>query len=329
MSELPIIDLAKLMTAGAERQREVDRLRRACREIGFFCVVGHLIPSETTARLEHASRRFFALPEAEKASIAMSKGGRAWRGWFPVGDELTSGHPDQKEGIYFGTELGPDDPRVVASLPLHGANLFPRAVPELKNAVTDFMQGAIETAAVLLGGIAQSLGLETDYFASSLTRDPTVLFRIFHYPVAPAGDDAWGVGEHTDYGLLTLLHQDDQGGLEVKSRAGWIDVPPIEGALVCNLGDMLDRLTGGFYRSTPHRAKNRGARGRLSFPLFYDPGFDAEIVPLPAHTEIDDDFGQRWDRASVHAFEGTYGDYLKAKVARVFPDLGKSELTRP
>ncbi len=322
VSGLPIIDVATLMTTGAASAREVAKLRRACREIGFFCAVGHLVPNDTVAALEDASRRFFALPDAEKASIAMSKGGRAWRGWFPVGGELTSGKPDRKEGIYFGTELGPDDPRVVAGLPLHGANLFPDSVPELREAVSAFMDGAIRTADALLGGIARSLGLDTAYFAQSLTRDPTVLFRIFHYPVAPAGDDAWGVGEHTDYGLLTLLHQDDQGGLEVKSREGWIDVPPIAGALVCNLGDMLDRLTGGFYRSTPHRARNRGIRGRLSFPLFYDPGFDAEIAPLPAHTAIEDDFGTRWDGASVHAFEGTYGDYLTAKVAKVFPELG-------
>jgi isopenicillin N synthase-like dioxygenase len=133
--------------------------------------------------------------------------------------------------------------------------------------------------------------------------------------------DAWGVGEHTDYGLLTLLAQDELGGLKVKTARGWIDAPPIEGTLVCNIGDMLDRLTGGQYRSTPHRAKNVSGRGRLSFPFFFDPDFDAEIVPLPGFALTADDRDTRWDKASVHDFSGTYGDYLLSKVSKVFPEL--------
>ena len=89
------------------------------------------------------------------------------------------------------------------------------------------------------------------------------------------------MGEHTDYGLLTLLAQDDNGGLQVRSPAGWIDAPPIPGTFVCNIGDMLDRLTGGWYRSTPHRVRNDSGRDRLSFPFFFDPDFAAEVPPLP------------------------------------------------
>jgi isopenicillin N synthase-like dioxygenase len=149
-----------------------------------------------------------------------------------------------------------------------------------------------------------------------------VLFRIFHYPASNA-DKGWGVGEHTDYGLLTLLAQDDIGGLEVKTPRGWTEAPPIRGALVCNIGDMLDRLTGGAYRSTPHRVMNASGRSRLSFPFFFDPGFDARIVPLPEHALARDDSSERWDRSNVHAFSGTYGDYLLSKVSKVFPDLAQ------
>ncbi len=326
MSDLPVIDLAALRAGGAARAAEIGALARACRETGFFYAAGHGLDA-VIAKMDAAARRFFALPEEEKAEIAMAKGGRAWRGFFPVGGELTSGRPDRKEGVYFGVELPPDDPRVVAGLALHGANLFPAQTPQLRPAVLAFIEGASSVAAELMGAVAESLGLEPDYFARGLTRDPTVLFRIFHYPPAPAGDDGWGVGEHTDYGLLTLLAQDDNGGLQVKSRSGWIEAPPIPGTLVCNIGDMLDRLTGGFYRSTPHRVRNISGRDRLSFPLFYDPGFDAEIAPLPDHALIEDDAGGRWDRASVHAFQGTYGDYLTAKVSKVFPDLSRAELT--
>ena len=291
----------------------------ACRDLGFFYASGHAIAPATLDQLAAASQRFFALPHEIKLKISMARGGRAWRGFFPVGGELTSGKPDIKEGLYFGEELGPDDPRVKAGLPLHGANLFPDDVPELGPLVLQFMRDAERSAHAIMEGIALSLGLEAQYFRRALTAQPTLLFRIFHYPASTA-NEGWGVGEHTDYGLLTLLAQDDIGGLQVKTPNGWIEAPPIPGTLVCNIGDMLDRLTGGAYRSTPHRVLNASGRSRLSFPFFFDPGFAAHIAPLPGHAAVDDS-GQRWDRANVHAFDGTYGDYLIGKVGKVFPDL--------
>jgi isopenicillin N synthase-like dioxygenase len=148
-----------------------------------------------------------------------------------------------------------------------------------------------------------------------------VLFRIFHYPPSPSDADDWGVGEHTDYGLLTLLLQDDNGGLAVRTTRGWIEAPPIPGTFVCNIGDMLDRLTGGWYRSTPHRVRNVSGNGRLSFPFFFDPNFDAEVPPLPASARTGTDDSDRWDGQDLRAFTGTYGDYLVAKVSKVFPLL--------
>jgi len=321
-ASLPVINMAPLLSRAAtnERAKAVEKIRAACRDSGFFYVTGHAIPPEVLERLEVASRSFFALEEAEKLKIKMSRGGRAWRGYFPVGGELTSGKPDIKEGIYFGTELLANHPRVRAGVPLHGANLFPEQVPSLKEAVLDFMGAATLTAHALIEGIAQSLELDADYFRRNYTANPTILFRIFHYPPVEKTSDSWGVGEHTDYGLLTLLAQDHLGGLQVKTPRGWIEAPPIEGTLVCNIGDMLDRLTGGEYRSTPHRAKNVSGQDRLSFPFFFDPDFDAEIKPLP-NRAIADDRDSRWDKASVHDFRGTYGDYLLSKVSKVFPEL--------
>ncbi len=136
----------------------------------------------------------------------------------------------------------------------------------------------------------------------------------------------WGVGEHTDYGVLTILAQDDAGGLQVRSRSRWIEAPPIPGSFVCNIGDMLDRMTGGRYRSTPHRVQNRARRDRLSLPFFFDPNFHAEVRPIERGKTVSEDKDQRWDRASVHAFQGTYGDYLLGKVAKVFPQLRREVL---
>ena len=126
---------------------------------------------------------------------------------------------------------------------------------------------------------------------------------------------------------LTLLLQDTVPGLQVRTPQGWIDAPPLPGTLVCNIGDMLDRLTGGVYRSTPHRVLNASGRERYSFPLFFDPDFSARVTPLPQHAyigaeQVATDRADRWDGASVLApFDGTYGDYLLDKVGKVFPQL--------
>ena len=258
----------------------------------------------------------------------MERGGRAWRGYFAVGDELTSGRPDFKEGLYFGAEIPRTDPRVVHRLPLHGPNLFPESVPEMRDVVLSYIDAMTRLGHSLMVGLSLSLDLPPDRFAE-FTRDPLILFRIFHYPPLPPNAEAgsesvtWGVGEHTDYGLLTMLKQDATGGLQAKTDGSWVDVPPLDGTFVCNIGDMLDRLTGGYYRSTPHRVLNRATSGRFSYPFFFDPDFNASVEAIdlgPERSEIDDR-DSRWDRSSVHEFKGTYGDYLLAKVKKVFPDL--------
>ena len=217
----------------------------------------------------------------------MDAGGRAWRGWFPFEGELTSGRADRKEGIYFGAELGPDDPRVQAGTPLHGPNLFPAAPPELRAAVLELPRrddrararraarpGARPGARRRLVPTTTSPPIRSCCSASSATR-----------PRRGSPTPNWGVAEHTDYGLLTILRQDDRGGLEVHAPDGWIEAPPIPGTFVCNLGDMLERMTGGRYRSTPHRVRNRSDADRLSFPFFFDPAWDAEVLPVPLDGE--------------------------------------------
>jgi isopenicillin N synthase-like dioxygenase len=324
---LPVIDVGPLVgdASAAARAEAAGQIQAACRERGFFYITGHGVPAGLVDQLAKASAEFFALPLADKLEIAMVHGGRAWRGFFPVGTELTSGRPDLKEGLYFGTELPGDDPRVRAGLPLHGSNLFPRQVPRLRTLVLAYLDALTRAGQGVLAGVALSLGLDAGYFATGYTADPTILFRIFHYPPPPPQSQDWGVGEHTDYGLVTLLAQDDSGGLQIAAPAGnehrWIDAPPLPGSLVCNIGDMLDRLTGGWYRSTPHRVRNLSGHGRLSFPFFLDPGFDAEVPPLPDRAAAGDDGRRRWDGQDLRAFTGTYGEYLLGKVAKVFPQL--------
>jgi isopenicillin N synthase-like dioxygenase len=324
---IPIINISPLAGGTEGRRAVAAEIGQACRQCGFFYITGHGVDEGLQRRLEHLSRRFFAQDVESKMEIRMARGGRAWRGYFPVGGELTSGQPDLKEGIYFGSEFGDDHPMTRASVPMHGPNLFPSSIPGFRETVLEYLAVMTMLGHALMRGMALSLGLDESYFNEHYTRDPLILFRIFNYPAqaAASGGGGWGVGEHTDYGLLTILKQDESGGLQVKSQSQWIEAPPVPGSFVCNIGDMLDRLTGGLYRSTPHRVRNVSGCDRISFPFFFDPNFNAEVKPLPLDHIATDDQDERWDQASVHEFRGSYGDYLLGKVSKVFPQL-KREL---
>jgi isopenicillin N synthase-like dioxygenase len=318
VEDLPVIDVSALVR-GEDDGGIGAQLDAACRDLGFFYVVGHGVDEARLTQLEALAHQLFALPVEAKQRIAMAHGGPAWRGWFPLGGELTSGRPDGKEGCYFGAELGSDDPRVRAGTPLHGPNLFPAELPALRRAVLGHLDAMTALGHALLRGIALGLGLDASWFARHLTADPLVLFRIFRYP--PSHPDQWGVAEHTDYGLLTMLRQDASGGLQVHAPHGWIDAPPVPGSFVCNLGDMLERMTAGRYRSTPHRVRNTSTQDRLSFPFFFDPAWDAEVLPVPTLAGSPAPARKRWDGSDLESVSGTYGAYLTDRVGKVFPAL--------
>ena len=156
---LPIIGGAEKSPGGRRREQAAG--------------AGRIESWQSIIRSTAACTAFFELPAAAKMEIAMARGGPAWRGYFPVGAELTSGQPDLKEGLYFGAELGDEDPRVRAGLPLHGRNLFPRQVPALRDAVLAYIDALTALGQAVLRGVALSLGLEADYFAAGYTARPT------------------------------------------------------------------------------------------------------------------------------------------------------------
>jgi isopenicillin N synthase-like dioxygenase len=346
---IPILDLAPLFASPRDPEAISSlctSLHHACRTFGFFYVINHGVSSQLQDSLEAAAKRFFSLPESSKLEISMSRGGRAWRGYFPVGDELTSGKPDLKEGLYFGSELSPDDPRCLAAIPMHGQNLFPSQIPELRPLVLEYQQEMEKLGHTIMKAIAMSLGLNEEFFESECLIDPVRLFRIFNYP--PSNDPTkFGVGEHTDYGKITILKQSIHGGLEVRTPEGeWLSAPPVENSFVCNLGDMLQAVTDGLYLSTPHRVRNLYSHGadRLSFPFFFDPSWNWQVkaLPIPEHIKnqkaasggsaaskeefIAKDSKQRWDGTSPQLFQGTYGEYLLMKVGKAFPSLKEDVL---
>jgi len=323
---VPVIDFALFEAAETWRDHVAAQVDWAASEFGFFYVTGHGVSPTVIDRLLKLSRAFFSQDVAVKRRIDMSLGGRAWRGYFPVGGELTSGRPDLKEGIYFGEELSDDDARVRAGLPLHGRNLFPD-IPGFREAVLDYTSALTALSHRLMACIGRGLRIGESYFSERYTAEPTTLFRIFNYPAAEQAD-SHGVGAHTDYGLLTLLYQDEVGGLEVKHGAHWIDVPYVPGSFVVNIGDMLERLTAGRYTSALHRVINRSGRERISMPFFFDPAFDAQLHPIEGVGPLVDRHEriERWDGINLRDVHGTYGDYLIGKVARVFPELGRDHL---
>ena len=166
---------------------------------------------------------------------------------------------------------------------------FPSSPPELRAAVLDYLDALTTVGHIVLSGIALGLGLEGSWFRHHLTADPLVLLRVFRYPPLATTDAPWSVGEHTDYGLLTILGQDGRAGLEVRTADGWVPVPSERESFVCNLGDMLERLTGGLYRSTPHRVRNVADMDRLSIPFFLDPSWTAPGQPSSIVERPDDD----------------------------------------
>src|SRR5712692_4169276 len=137
--EIPVINISALRSGTEDRHDVATRIGQACRDYGFFYIINHGIDEELGRRLEEVSRQFFAQDPQTKLEIGMSHGGRAWRGYFPVGGELTSGKPDLKEGIYFGAELNENHPLVKAGTPMHGPNLFPANMPQFRQLILDYM----------------------------------------------------------------------------------------------------------------------------------------------------------------------------------------------
>eukprot|EP00037_Helgoeca_nana_P011553 m.104000 g.104000 ORF g.104000 m.104000 type:complete len:343 (+) comp20901_c0_seq2:52-1080(+) len=333
---LPVVDMSAVSAARSEvdggHAAVARQIGAACSDLGFFYITGHGVDPDLIERVVAGSTAFFALPEASKQAIAMEKSGRHWKGWFRLGGELTSGQPDHKEGLYLGDELGMDHPEVRKGTLMHGPNLWPEVpgFPTFKHDVLQYLDELERVAHLVLAAIATSLGLPQNHFDATFRPSPTRLLRLFQYPTPTDSETRgrWGVGEHCDYGVLTILLQDDVGGLEVRARNGeWLSAKPIPNSFVVNIGDMLERLSWGRYRATPHRVRNSSDhRDRLSIPFFFDPCWDAIVEPIRelggAPSDASPTPGDRWDGQDVVIGPPrAYGDILTDRVAKVFPAL--------
>ncbi|MCC6471921.1 MAG: isopenicillin N synthase family oxygenase [Alphaproteobacteria bacterium] len=283
---VPVIDLGPLRSGDpAGKRRTADAIGRACEEIGFIYIANHGVPQDLIDHTFAEAKRFFALPLAAKMKIPL-KDSANYRGYFPLKEEKTdvTAMGDLKEGFDLMRELGPDDPDVRAGKPLHGPNQWPDDLPGFRASILGYYAAMEELAKTLLRGMALSLDLDENWFADK-TKKPLAYLRLLHYPPQKGMIDEReiGCGAHSDYGCLTILAQDQVGGLQLRNSAGqWIEAPPIPGAFVINLGDQMARWTNERFQATPHRVINRSGKERYSIPFFFDPDFDAVIECLPS-----------------------------------------------
>ena len=308
-TSVPVVDIGGLRSADpAERSCVAEKVGRAAREVGFFYVSGTGIEDGLFERLLAATKEFFALPVEEKMRSYIGES-RCHRGYVPVGEEgVESGVPDLKEAFDTALDLPADDPDYVAGNPMLGPNTWPD-LPGFAAAVTEYYDAVLEVGHLLLRAFAVALDEDADLFSRHATKTPSQL-RLVHYPFDPTAQDALGIGAHTDYECFTLL-KPTAPGLEVLNGAGeWIDVPPVAGTFVVNIGDLLELWTNGVFIATSHRVR-RVAEERYSFPLFFNVDYATEVKPLPRFAAADGA-----DRPTLRA-----GEHLFAQTAQSFAYL--------
>lgn len=326
-ASLPIVDL-RLADDPARAEAFHDQLRAATRDFGFFYLVGHGIPRELSADLVAVAKRFFALPEEDKLAIEKIHSPH-YRGYSRVGDEFTKGARDWREQVDIGPEGEPraateEEPWAV----LEGPNLWPAALPEFRGTVEAWISHNERIARTLLRSWLLALGQSTDLLDDAFAA-PDARLKVVRYPEAPDDSHDQGVGEHKDFGALTLLFvEPGKGGLQVEKGGEWIEAEPVEDALIINIGELLEAATDGYLRATNHRVVSRPGEGdRISVPYFFNPdlGRSLERWDLPAdlaaeargveiqeHNRIHDNYGlnalKMWFRSHPVVTERHHAD---------------------
>jgi isopenicillin N synthase-like dioxygenase len=308
-TSVPIVDISGLRSQDrSERERVAAEIGRAASDVGFLYISGSGIDESLFTSMLDAAKAFFALPIEEKMRFYIGLS-RCHRGYVPVGEEgMQTGPPDLKEAFDTALDLPADDPDHLAGNPVLGPNVWPD-LPGFAEAVTAYYQAILEVGHQLLWAFAVALGEDPDVFSRHATKTPSQL-RLVHYPYNPDAVDSIGIGAHTDYECFTLL-KPTAPGLEVMNGAGeWIDVPPVPGTYVVNIGDMLELWTNGAFVATSHRVR-KVAEERYSFPLFFNVDYDTEVKPLPQFVD-----GSAPPRPALRA-----GEHLFAQTAQVFTYL--------
>lgn len=278
--QIPVVDLAPLIDR-SDPQKTAKEIRWALANAGFMYVRNHGVSVTTVETAFDRTRAFFDLPHADKMQLHISNSGEALRGYIePFGENTDPGKTKDLKECF---DIGPESP---ARGPFFGPNQWPAddRLPGFREAIYGYHQEMKRLSMIILSGIARSLDLSPDFFEARL-RDPISIQRLLHYPpqTGKVDESIIGIGAHTDYGNLTILAQDDVGGLQVMNRDGvWVEGTPIPGTFVINIGDLVQRLTNDRYLANLHRVVNTSGRERYSVPFFIDADYDTVFEPLPS-----------------------------------------------
>ncbi len=336
-TEIPVLDVAPLVTGGPDARRRAEDLTRICHEVGFVLVSGHGIDPSVVDDVFDLMDAFFALDEADKARIDKRRS-RHFRGWEPVGAELTNGRVDVREQIDTWTEwpahpIDVDPPH----LRLLGPNQWmPEDVLAGHRRVTRRWFAELGALADrLLDALSIGLGLASDALRRRLGDQPMSLAKFIHYPPTPGGGA--GVNAHHDAGFLTVLAPGPAPGLQVQDPDGaWVDVAAVKGSFVVNLGEVLQAMTANYLVATPHRVISVGERTSAGYfhgasldatlePVELDPARAAAVAASPRHSGAgfmarrDETAVGVGDMASAHR-PLTYGEQLWNYFERSYPD---------
>merc|ERR1711915_534184 len=318
--QIPIIDLSPLNSTTPPHPSTLDSLvaqiHAACRDWGFFQVINHGVSPHLLHTVQSEAASFFSLPLQEKAKVR--KDFENPLGYYDT--ELTKNVRDWKEIFDFACrgywrlpssfELESDEIRTVT-------NQWPQNPPGLREACEKYAEAAEKLAFRLVELISLSLGLPADYFNSKFEEQTSVV-RLNHYSPCPVPELALGVGSHKDPGALTVLAQDDVGGLQVKRKDGeWIGVKPIPNSFVINVGDCMQVWSNGKYESVEHRVVVNDKKERFSIPFFLFPSHHAMIGPVPELVN---------EKNPSKYKEFSWGEFSKRKSDSNFKNLGSENI---
>jgi isopenicillin N synthase-like dioxygenase len=318
-SEIPMIDMSPL-TNGSEKDRLAlgRRMSQVCREVGFLYIVNHGIPDEDVDGMFGAAEHFFTqLPEEARREVLLTQS-PSWRGYLPM--DLNKGNDVRlRKNLQQSFQVWAE-PQPGEAGPMVSPNQWPSAMPALRTSMLAYREKVSDLAQQIIRLLGLGLGLDEATFLP-LFSDRQGMLRLLHYPPQePDGVDGGQIGTraHTDTGAVTILAQDRNGGLQVMNNAEeWIEVPPIKGSYVVNIGEMMKLLTDGFYRATPHRVVNRSGRQRFSVPFFADPNFDVLVTPVIRNPDPAE--GPQFESSYSRDTVMTCGQILAATYDRIWP----------
>lgn len=282
---IPVIDISRLGGSDAVASQHVaEQLCAAAAKPGFFYISNHGVSRVQIDAAFATAKEFFAASDELKQSVAVSP---HHRGWLEVGRAKMYGstESDQKESFVWGLDIADDDPDYLAGNRLLAPNQWPEFLPGMRETLVRYFAATQACGEKVLRGFANGLGIDAEYFSGQFTR-PVSRASLIYYPPAQRTAGSFGAAPHTDYGTLTLLAQNDIGGLEVKAKSGkWIKAEPIADTFVVNVGDLLARWSNGRFESTQHRVINPAGGARYSVAMFVDPDWDSLVIPVARNGE--------------------------------------------